>query len=152
MTTNDETWLQILSESTDGGRSKESKYDNNNVKTSHDVENFALVVFSGGVVTLLLLVNWDAGIRTPISRSRVCGPTVGRRPTGNRENRSRSVSRLSRVFLQAGRGFAGFQAVGNRLDDEIAEDGGVHQSLHKCDSVFGQRGAQFVGKAPPVYG
>ena len=27
--------------------------------------------------------NWEAGIRTPISRSRVCGPTVGRPPKEN---------------------------------------------------------------------
>ena len=37
-------------------------------------------VFSLRGLTRLVCGNWDAGIRTPISRSRVCGPTVGRRP------------------------------------------------------------------------
>ena len=31
-------------------------------------------------VTSSMSINWEAGIRTPISRSRVCGPTVGRPP------------------------------------------------------------------------
>jgi hypothetical protein len=42
-------------------------------------------VYGDGRVTIFLLCGWDAGIRTPISRVRVCCPTVGRPPSASRD-------------------------------------------------------------------
>ena len=50
-------------------------------------------------------MNWEAGIRTPISRSRVCGPTVGRPPKENSaivtEEREEAQDAISRCKLTA---------------------------------------------------
>src|SRR5262245_47369209 len=51
--------------------------------------------------------NWDAGIRTPISRSRVCGPTVGRRPKAEPAQFSRRASKGSRCYLWTGDSYSG---------------------------------------------
>src|SRR5262245_21984522 len=48
--------------------------------------------------------NWDAGIRTPISRSRVCGPTVGRRPKAEHRKDNRRAQARSRPLFQDGAG------------------------------------------------
>ena len=44
-------------------------------------------------------LSWEAGIRTPISRSRVCGPTVGRPPKGLSNQLSREGYHTRGVFL-----------------------------------------------------
>jgi hypothetical protein len=50
-------------------------------------------------VSVLLFMNWDAGIRTPISRSRVCGPTVGRRPKKESNQLSSKGYHILRIRL-----------------------------------------------------
>ena len=84
------------------------------------------------------MFGWEAGIRTPISRSRVCGPTVGRRPNNGKIVTERLKRMLPLgVLLQMGSRFAGFPTPGGSFNDKIRKDGAVHQSFYIGDGVVG---------------
>src|SRR5262245_65305323 len=94
-------------------------------------------------------MNWDAGIRTPISRSRVCGPTVGRRPKDNGKIVTERLKRMLPLgmFLQVGSRFTAFPFLARPFNYKIGEDGGVQETFYISNRVVIQRSAHFISKS-----
>jgi hypothetical protein len=57
---------------------------------------------------------------------------------------------FSRVFLQSGLRFSGFEAIACLLDDRVAEHDGIEQAFDVSDSFFREWSAKLVGKAPAI--
>src|ERR1051326_346575 len=55
---------------------------------------------------------------------------------------------FSRVFLQSGLRFSGFEAIACLLDDRVAEHDGIEQAFDVSDSFFREWSAKLVGESP----
>ena len=90
----------------------------------------------GFLPCLSQIADWDAGIRTPISRSRVCGPTVGRRP--KRSIESTNYQKLPHFVLLP---------MGEIVETRIPE---VRSKFRKpaTAALVGGAAAEYIAKSP----